>query len=197
MTTLKEAYATAIVDTTMSAVLTHGTREVFDMDKLPGEYVMKYLHSETAVHSYSDLMFEFCIKKVVPGRDTDTDDNQGKTYFTGATPYRQCVYMGSSIEEVLASMMFSLAMLARNGSINPEQPAEPGDPPIQHAMCILSERLDWQVKARHGAIGHDPAELLTLPKDAYFTAIQESSRCNEIIAALGTAIAALARVKDL
>jgi len=184
-----------VVDVTESPVLTHGTRAVFDMDALPGEYVMKYKHEE--VEDMGDHVFEFCIKKVVPGKHTETRDNGGVPYFTGATPYRQCTYCGASVEEVIGAMFFGLTTLARNGAINPEQPAEPGDPPIQHAMHILSERLKWQVEARHGVIGRDPIELLSLSKDDYFSAIQESTRCSEIIAALATAIAALARVKDL
>jgi hypothetical protein len=182
-----------VVDIKESPILTHGTRPAFDMEALPGETVLKYLHRETAVHHSSDYMFEFCIKKIVPERDTVPTDNNGTTYYSGATPYRQAVFMGASVEEVIASMLFGFASLARNGSINPSQPAEPGDPPIQHAMSILTDRLAWQIERRHGNI-HDaePADVVT-----HGEVTPDTVRCGEIIAALGTAIAALARVRDL
>jgi hypothetical protein len=162
------------------------------MDEAPGEYVLKNTQNGS-----SD--FEFAVKLVTP---TSVDDNNGKPYYIAVNPYRAIVCTGSTVESALGSMIFYLITLARNGSINPKYLAEPGDPPIQHVMGILSERLLWQTERRHEHLGKADPEVPESLKGQESKATQDQyllnvARDNEIISALATSIAALARVKDL
>lgn len=111
--------------------------------------------------------------------------------YEATTPYRNCVWTGYSQEEAVGAMLKGVAEMARDGSINPARPADLGAPPIQHAIELLTERLMWQSdRRREKVVGGGPLS----PVSDYITAI---ARDNEILAGLATAIAALARVKDL
>lgn len=175
-----------------SPILTHGTRPWYDANDRDGETVLSYDHVLHAPGSTASFL-EFCVKKITPGKGGVPDDvNGGNEYYIAATPYRKEVCCGVSPQEAIGMLLFSVANLARMGAMNPSIPDEPGDPPIQHAMHILTERLLWQVERRHGNI-HDakPIDVLT-----YGEVAPDTVRCGEIIAALSTAISALARVVD-
>lgn len=118
-------------------------------------------------------------------------------YFA-STPYRQVYYHGDTAEEAIGFMLRGMAELGRNGAIDPDEPERPGAPPVQHALTVLVRRLTWQLERRREKLEHagatpgDDAALMELVnKHAEFT------RDNEIIAGLATAVAALARVKEL
>jgi hypothetical protein len=144
--------------------------------------------------------FEFLITK-----QTDPE----KWPVTGCTPYRSSImYAGDTVEEVVGSMLYDMARLARSGSLNPERPEDKGSPPIQHVVQVLSERLLWQVERRKehlegaGEGSHlrefESQEERDREKERFEEmALKEVSRDNEIISALATSISALARVKDL
>jgi hypothetical protein len=95
----------------------------------------------------------------------------------------------------------------------------PGSPPIQHAIHILTERLLQMVERRQdhlftGGYAENPAHVGAIPIDnlgddeqrrkaleadaeqmTHLT-LHAIARDNEVIAALATAVSALARVKD-
>lgn len=130
----------------------------------------------------------------------------GPDLLVGKTPYRQIAYIGATYEEVIGSMLHSMARLARDGSLNPARPDEPGVPPVQHALSVLSERLQWHLGERnrhlhqaHENLRMNGQPLPDVPRGGIFheQCLVGTVRCNEVIAALGTAIAALARVRDL
>lgn len=111
--------------------------------------------------------------------------------FEAAMPYRNHVYKGRTVEEAVGAMLKGTALLAREGSLDPNLPWECGVPVIQHVIHVLTERLLWHVERRR--------EHLTAEGSADQPGERERAvnRDNEIISALGTSIAALARVKDL
>jgi hypothetical protein len=179
------------VDISESPILTHGRRPWFDINV--GEFVLKHAHETSKV---SDSEFEFGVMKITPGKDEAAADvNDGKPYYVAATPYRHVVWNGETPEAAIGSMMRSLAMYARSGHMNPKYPCEPGDPPIQHVMNILSERLAWQIERRHDNLSEAARESELSDVQPELT--PKAARSSDIIAALSTAIAALARVKDL
>lgn len=181
------------VSTTDSPILTHGTRPWYNTDDYPGEYVLRHSRETSPVR---DNEFEFAVKRVIP---TSDEDNHGKPYYIAVNPYRAIVCTGETVESAVSGMIFYLITLARNGSINPKYLSEPGDPPIQHVLGVLSERLLWQTERRHEHLGKADTEVPKghedkVSQDQYLANV---ARDNEIISALATSIAALARVKDL
>jgi hypothetical protein len=188
--------ATSPGDGRDSPILNHGTRPWHDLDAMPGEFKMLWLETGEGRN------LGFGVKRVVPSSD---DENHGQPYYTASTPYRACVTTGNTPEEAVSSLLFCFTELARNGSFNPKYPSEHGDPPVQHAINILTERLLWQVERRHEHLGRADADIVWAERNADEKAEKERqemylsfvARDNEIISALGTSIAALARVKDL
>lgn len=116
-------------------------------------------------------------------------------HFEASTPYRPIAYVGVTREQAIGIMLHDVARLARVGHMDPDRPAEKGSPPIQHAIHILSQRLLWQVERRREHLEFSPA----LPDESIAdeVLIKSVARDNEIVSALATSIAALARVKDL
>jgi hypothetical protein len=96
-------------------------------------------------------------------------------------------------------MLHGVARLAYDGSMHPDKPSDTGAPPIQHVINVLSERLRWQCERRQDAVNHlhersgpdGPSPDMKTPL------VPTLDRHNQLIAALGTAIAALGRVNDL
>jgi hypothetical protein len=181
-------------------------RHLFDVLDLPGETILSYLHEEDP----AEKGFEFVVKKVVAGVHTVIDPNEahllphGKVHFAAMAPYRACVWTGETPEEAIGGMIRDYADLARRGSIDPNHPNDKGSPPIQHAIHTLTERLLWQVDRRKEHLGmideYSGPGLVESSPDAgcfYTQALSDVTRDNEIISALATSIAALARVKDL
>ena len=94
----------------------------------------------------------------------------------------------------LGSMMRGFSQLARSGALDPKDPNKRGATPIQHVLEILSERLTWQMEQRRDSLSQvDPL----FPAEGDSQWISHVAKDNEIISALATSIAALARVKDL
>lgn len=162
-------------------------------NQLPGELVMKYVHNNA--YNTKTWGLEFAVKKITPGVHTPSpNDNAGKVMFEAATPYRACVYQGETAEAAVGALLLGVGLLSRDGHMNPEHPTAKGVPPIQHAISVLSEKLVWHSERRREHLTNESTSGLDAPDDA---AIQRIARDNEIISALATSIAALARVKDL
>lgn len=169
--------------------------------------------------------FSWQVRKLIPGKHFHSTSANAKVIYEASTRYRACYYDADSPEAALGALLRGMCLLSRDGAINPNNPYQPGSPPIQHAMHILTERLLQAVELRAdhmlmsgyaenpqhvGAIAlsdvaGDEAkddEQSKRARDAAAEAMNESivravARDNEVIAALGTAISALARVKDL
>lgn len=163
----------------------------------PGETVLDNIHEETS----DDVSFEFVLKKVTAGVDTKIDPKeahlleQGKVFYSAVTPYRSCVWHADTPGAAIGSMIRGIAELARSGALDPNKPNQKGSTPIQHVLEILSERLIWQLEQRHSSLAE--ADELSHDRKTNDTYLNNVARDNEIISALGTSIAALARVKDL
>lgn len=102
---------------------------------------------------------------------------------------------GSSAAEAIACALHEVAQLARDGHLDPNEPERPGCPPIQHVMNILSDRVAWHIARRRESC--DAVDKLPGQQDVYRDSARRFGPQDENIAALGTAIAALARIKDL
>lgn len=162
----------------------------------PGEVVVENIHEETP----SDNSFEFTLRKITAGVDTQIDPkeahlvNPGATHYAATTPYRSITWVGSTPGTALGAMLRGFSELSRSGALNPKDPNQQGATPIQHVLEILSERLTWQMERRRDSLGQvDPL----VPTEADTQWISRVAKDNEIISALATSIAALARVKDL
>jgi len=194
---------------------------------LPGELVMRFEADPARAHD--TYGFEWQVKKLEAGKHYELKEGQTRRiYFEASTPYRHCVYAGESAEEAVAALMKGMALLSREGAINPNNPHGVGAPIIQHAMEVLSERLLWNVEQRQnhlvtGGYADSPGNIWPSPYSSarYASAFPEGedqggakskqareeafneqmvravARDNEIVSALATAIAALARVKDI
>ncbi len=109
---------------------------------------------------------------------------------------RACGFDGATEHEAIANLVQGAAELARAGHIDPRNPKAPGVPPLQHVLTLLQEKLAWHVEQRgaHIRLGgpNDPFQLKpeALKNDQW-------QRHNEVISGLATAVAALARVKEL
>lgn len=167
----------------------------------PGELVMEYVHE----HEYDPKTWglEFAVRKLTSGKHFPPDSPQNKrqreVYYEASTPYRGCVYQGDSPEAALGALLLGVGLLSRDGHFNPEHPTASGSPPVQHAIHILTERLLWQVERRKDHITHanEPRGIPYVESEEWKQALTAVGRDNEIISALATSIAALARVKDL
>lgn len=190
----------------------------------PGELVWKY-EADPKKEELGMTGFSWQVRRLTPGMHDMDPPKPGLQvpYYQASTPYRAVFYTADSAEEALACLLKGFCHLSREGSINPSNPHATGAPIIQHAMHVLSERLLWHLNCRQdhlvmggyadtpGAVGPSPYAAKRYagdgPEDAtkkkeledHFVAqmVATVSRDNEIISALGTAIAALARVKDL
>ncbi len=162
----------------------------------PGETILENIHEE----SPEDVSFEFILKKVVAGVDTRIDPKEahllahGTVHYSATTPYRAMSWTGDTPGAALGGMLRGFSELSRSGALNPKNPNQKGATPIQHVLEILSERLTWQMDLRRENLSQvDP--IFPSENDAQW--ISHVAKDNEIISALATSIAALARVKDL
>jgi hypothetical protein len=180
--------------------VTSSTKPWHDLQALPGKFVMSFENSDPGYLKGHNL--EFCVKRVEP---SSQDDHNGTPYYSASIPYRCIVCIGDTADEAISSLLHYVADMARTGALDPNNPSEYGDPPIQHAIGILTERLLWQVERRHEHLGRADADIVWAERTPDEKAAKEQqemylsyvSRDNEVISALATSIAALARVKDL
>lgn len=112
--------------------------------------------------------------------------------YQASVPYRQCVWVGDTEREAIGYMLMGIAELAYNGSIDPDEPQAPGCAPLQHVMNVLSDQLVFQLARRQertqDALVNCPGQEPEVP---------DIGKLNDVISGLGTAIAALARIKTL
>lgn len=190
----------------------------------PGELVLKY-EADPKQEALGMTGFSWQVRKLIPGRDFDMKLGQvNKPHYEASLPYRAIVYQGDTAEEALGNLLKGVCQLSREGAINPSNPFSAGSPPIQHAIHILTERLLLTVERRQdhllmsgyaenpmhvGALtisgfaaegGDDSHSAATRRGEAEQLGeqlLRAVSRDNEIVSALATAIASLARVKDL
>lgn len=158
---------------------------------------------------------------------SETGRLTSQIHYEASAPYRAVFYRGDTPENALACLMKGLCHLSREGALNPSNPYRPGSPPIQHAIHILTERLLQMVEHRQDHLfmsgyAENPDHVGAIPLDSISRdtgsagddeqskkareeraenlerqALHAVSRDNEVIAALATAVSALARVKDL
>lgn len=153
------------------------------------------------------MKFERDGQQDVLGFDVKTgvvDNADGKGWVSNGTweaslEQRACIYVGHSPEGAIASMLHGVAKLAYDGSMHPDRPTEMGAPPIQHVLNILTDRLKWQTERREEAVRElarnaGPEGATPTSKTSLVPSLE---RHNQVIAALGTAVAALGRVNDL
>lgn len=184
-----------------SPILTHGTQPIYEppvvlegVARSHSEMVMQLTHVE-ASHEH---VLEF---QVLRYYSEDDESGTVENFYSASTPYRAIEHTGRTAEEAIGSLLFSYACMSRDGAFNPHLPAEQGDPPIQHAIHILTERLKWHVERRHQHMVETGIEPAGAPNDPYVgsreTALHNTKDDSKIIAALATAIAALGRVEEL
>jgi hypothetical protein len=129
--------------------------------------------------------------------------------FQASIPFRQVFWMGNTPEEATSRMLRGIAKLARDGSLDPDDPERMGCPPIQHVLGLLTRSLVWQLDRRREKIdfaNRNSVPLSTTIEDSKMSPTDihqppmldpQFHRDNEILSGLATAIAALARVKEL
>lgn len=162
----------------------------------PGKVVVENIHEETLDHR----SFEFTLRSITAGVDTKIDPSEahllahGSVFYSATTPYRAVSWTGDTPGEALGSMLRGFSELARSGALDPRDPNKKGATPIQHVLEILSERLMWQMEQRRSNL--DQVDPIFPSKDDTQW-VSHVAKDNEIISALATSIAALARVKDL
>jgi hypothetical protein len=103
------------------------------------------------------------------------------------------VYTGATEHEAIACMLRGVATLGWSRFLDPERPDKytgMSHDPIQHAMDLLNGALSRELQARRNFVRDESDGV----PDGRTTA-QEKARLSELIGNLGTAIAALARVK--
>lgn len=123
--------------------------------------------------------------------------------FFASLPFRDVVGEGATVEEAAGDLLRAYARLAYYGSLDPEAPNDVGAPPLQHVMNILQRLLqkrllqrfeDWRDRSidAHAEAGFPEATAgSNWTKDPIF------ARTNEVLSGIATAIAALARIKEL
>ena len=180
----------------------------------PGELIW-FFNADPDDEASGRCGFSWQVRKLVPS--VHFNEPAGplppKTYYEASTPYRAVYYQGDTPGAAVAALLKGLAILSREGAINPNAPHMVGAPPIQHAIHILTERLLLMVERRRDHLvmsgyAENPesvaATQLTAdhlkgpPEDELLDQmVRAVARDNEVVSALATAIAALARVKDL
>ena len=174
----------------------------------PGDIVWQYT-ADPDLESLGRTGLSWQVRKLVPGKHFEMKMGQvNKPHFEASSRYRAVVYQGSTPEEALAALLKGHCLLSREGAINPNDPYAQGSPPIQHAVHILTERLVSAVERRKehlvmGGYAENPAHVGALAVNGMSgeelgeQLLRAVARDNEVVSALATAIAALARVKDL
>lgn len=143
------------------------------------------------------------VPKVVEAEHVKDDSPEEK--YEATLPFRRLVCVGPTKEVALATLIRSYCELARDGSFNPHAPKDRGAPTIQHVMSLLLEELHKQVQFRYSDWEHMTttekaqveAEKLGTTAGGAWTKDPAFARRNEVISGLSTALAALARVKEL
>jgi hypothetical protein len=182
-----------------SPILTHGTRPLLEPSKIEwassmdSQVAIQLTHLEAS----HERIIEFRVLKYhLEGKNPEHED-----FYSASTPYRAIEHTGKTLEEAIGALLFSYACLSRDGAFNPRLPSEQGDPPIQHVIHILTERLNWHVERRHQHMTEASIEPAGAPNAPYTgnrdQALSATKDDNKIIAALATAIAALGRVDEL
>lgn len=185
----------------------------------PGEIVWQYT-ADPKEEELGMTGFSWQVRKLIPGVHDSDPPKPGMQvpYYQASTPYRAVFYQAESAEAALAALLKGFCLLSREGAINPSAPLRPGVPPIQHAIHILTERLLQMVEHRQdhlflGGYAENPEHVgatiaATELNAGHFPGPSKNeelteqlmravARDNEVISALATAVAALARVKDL
>lgn len=161
--------------------------------KEPGHDLLEsYNPIEFNAHKWA---LSYGLRKSTPGVDLN-----GVKYaeeYEAWTPFRQITYVGKTREEAIAHMLFGVAELARKGSFNPADPTAKGSTPIQHVMEVLHERLAWHLEQRKATIESERLDKGDFRDSDTSLFNGQVGRHNEAVTSLSTAIAALARVKDL
>jgi hypothetical protein len=126
-----------------------------------------------------------------------TQDNNGQPIVeVWLTSRPNLIFAGTDEHEAIAIMLYGIAHQAWNRHLNPDCPGlYQGMPeePIQHAIELLGRALANAVGDRAGIV---LAVLNEEPRGVYSPERQqEKARLSELIGNLGTAIAALSRVK--
>jgi len=129
-----------------------------------------------------------------------TNVGEGDTVvFVASLPFREVFVEGGTKDEALGGLLREYCRLGRVGSIDPACPEKRGMPPIQHVLGLLEEQLQREVRNRRDLIEMRQNAGCATPVDDPYTELLEDppfKRQNDVIAALGTAIAALARVRE-
>lgn len=187
----------------------------------PGELVWQYT-ADPEKEALGMTGFSWQVRKLTPGVHDQDPPKPGLQvpYYQASTPYRLVFYQAETPEMALAALLKGVCILSRDGAMNPHNPNRAGSPPIQHAITILTERLMQVVESRHDHLfmsgyAENPAHVGAIPignsaddetdpRAQALTAeimneqmMRAIARDNEVISALATAVAALARVKDL
>lgn len=140
----------------------------------------------------------FFVNRIGGGEDATGAPDPSADVFEAWTPYRGISYLASTLGGAVATMLHDTAKMARGGAVHPDRPEDRGAPPIQHAISLLSERLQYEVERRAEAVRdiqtNDPDGVQLGTKTIKTVSAERHS---QLIAALGTALAALGRVNDL
>lgn len=168
-------------------------------ENMPGKAVLKF--GGRPYYGSKCTAFEFTVRELTKDHFT-YEPRPDELGYQGSTPYRQIVYHGQTPEEVIGAMLHDMAELAWRGHLNPGDPEQKGAPPLQHVMQILSYSLEWHIERRKEQIEVDNSRNpdgvpAPDPNDMRLPTSPRLNRLNEIISGLGTAIAALARIKEL
>lgn len=104
--------------------------------------------------------------------------------FEASCPAREIVCIRETRDEALGALIRCYCRLGRSGAIDPSDPEAGGDDVIQHVLSVLTEHLQHVLEMRREVQHVD--ECRGYDAAAY----------GERIASIGTAIAAVGRVKD-
>lgn len=133
------------------------------------------------------------------------DGGESGVAYEATLPFRDVVAEGSSEMEAVGALVLQYCDLARCGSINPSRPYMVGAPPLQHVLELLEEQLGFFTLLRYD----DWRENVLSRENVDEAAAQDTTACgvwrddgrfkrrNEVIGGIATAIAAIARVKEL